>query len=121
MEKVLGAHAEADASQAARQEVGKIPKQAHPTTRRTAMPHDVDINHGVDFEQALERLHHDAGRIFRRYWAAKHGNGSEEEIARLRQAYIDAQRAVKALSPRDEAANSGSADLAGVTRSPKEG
>lgn len=35
---------------------------------------------------------------------AKKGNGSDEEIARLRQAYLDAQAETKALSRRDEAA-----------------
>jgi hypothetical protein len=68
------------------------------------MGNDVDINYGVDFERALERLHHAAGKIFRRYWKAKHGNSSEEEIAQLRQAYIEAQREAEALSSRDEAA-----------------
>jgi hypothetical protein len=68
------------------------------------MGNDVGINDGVDFERALERLNHAAGKIFRQYWAAKHGNGSEAEIARLRQAYTEAQREVKALSRRDEAA-----------------
>jgi len=58
----------------------------------------------VDFERALERLNHAAGKIFRQYWAAKHGNGSEEEIVQLRQAYLDAQREVKALSRRHETA-----------------
>lgn len=62
------------------------------------MRNHVDINYGVDFERALERLHHTAGKIFRRYWKAKKGNGSDEEIARLRQAYVEA------LSRHDEAA-----------------
>lgn len=66
------------------------------------MRNDVDINDGVDFERALERLHHAAGKIFRQYREAKHGNGSEEEIERLRLAYIDAQHEAEALSPRDE-------------------
>lgn len=68
------------------------------------MHHDVDINYGVDFERALERLNHAAGKIFRQYWAAKHGNAGEAEVERLRQAYTEAQREVKALSSRDEAA-----------------
>lgn len=68
------------------------------------MHHDVGINYGVDFERALERLHHDAGKMFRHYWAAKHGNGSEEEIAQLRQAYLDAQARTEALSRHDDAA-----------------
>ncbi|MGO4502615.1 MULTISPECIES: hypothetical protein [unclassified Dyella] len=68
------------------------------------MGNDVDINYGVDFERALERLHHAAGKIFRRYREAKRGNSSEEEIERLRQAYISVQDEAEALSPRDEAA-----------------
>ncbi|NMW25876.1 hypothetical protein [Rhodanobacter soli] len=68
------------------------------------MRHDVDINYGVDFERALERLHHAAGKVFRQYWKAKHGNAGEAEVERLRQAHLDAQREVKALSSRDEAA-----------------
>lgn len=68
------------------------------------MGNDVDINHGVDFERALERLQHAAGKIFRQYREAKHGNAGEAEIERLRRAYIDAQREAEALSPRDEAA-----------------
>ena len=91
-------------SQAVRHSAGKIPKQAHPTTRRTAIRNDVDINFGVDFERALERLHHDSGKIFRRYWAAKHGNSSKEEIAQLRQAYLDARVRTEALSRHDDAA-----------------
>lgn len=68
------------------------------------MSNDVDINYGVDFERAMERLHHAAGKIFRQYREAKHGNAGEAEIERLRQAYIDAQRETEVLSPRDEAA-----------------
>jgi len=68
------------------------------------MIHDNGINQGVDFERALEHLHRAAGEIFRHYWAAKRGNGSEEEIARLRQAYIDAQAKAEALSRHDKAA-----------------
>lgn len=68
------------------------------------MHNHVDINYGVDFERALERLDHDAGKCFREYWKAKKGNGSDEEIARLRRAYDDAQAATKALSRHDEAA-----------------
>lgn len=63
----------------------------------------VDINYGVDFERALERLHHAAGKIFRQYREAKHGNADVAAIARLRPAYVDAQRRAEALSPRDVA------------------
>ncbi len=78
---------------------------------------DVDINYGVDFERALERLHHAAGKIFRQYREAKHGNAAGKifrqyreakhgnadvaQIARLRQDYLDAQREAEGLSPRD--------------------
>lgn len=67
------------------------------------MHNDVDINYGVDFERALERLHHTAGNIFRQYREAKHGNADTAEIARLRQDYLDAQREAEGLSPRDAA------------------
>lgn len=68
------------------------------------MHNHVDINYGVDFERARERLDHAAGKCFREYWAAKKGNGSDEQIARLRQAYIEAQAETEALSRHDEAA-----------------
>lgn len=68
------------------------------------MRNDVDINYGVDFERALERLHHAAGKIFRQYREAKHGNSDEAEVERLHQAYIEAQCEAEALSLRDEAA-----------------
>ena len=67
------------------------------------MRNDVDINYGVDFERALERLHHAAGKIFRQYREAKHGNADAAEIAQLRQDYLDAQRETEGLSPRDAA------------------
>ncbi|MEI7038075.1 hypothetical protein [Fulvimonas yonginensis] len=68
------------------------------------MRNALDINHGVDFERAWERLDRAAGKIFRDYWKAKKGNASEEEIERLRQAYDEAQARTHALSRRDEAA-----------------
>lgn len=68
------------------------------------MHNHVDINYGVDFERARERLDHAAGKIFREYLMAKKGNGSDEDIARLRQAYDDAQAQTRALSRHDEAA-----------------
>lgn len=49
----------------------------------------------------MERLQHAAGKIFRQYWKAKYGSGSKEEIARLREVYIEAQREAEALSSRD--------------------
>jgi hypothetical protein len=68
------------------------------------MQQDVDINYGVDFERALERLSHIAGRLFRQYREAKHGYADAATIARLRQAYVDTLREQEALSPRDTAA-----------------
>ena len=68
------------------------------------MPHEVDINHGVDFELAQECLSHRAGKLFRQYREATHGNVAEAEVARLRQAYLDAQHEQQSLSPRDDAA-----------------
>jgi hypothetical protein len=68
------------------------------------MRNEVGINYGVDFERAKERLSYIAGKWFRQYREAKKNHGSEEEIARLRQAYIDAQHEEEALSLHDEAA-----------------
>lgn len=68
------------------------------------MQRNVDIHYGLDYEQAWERLNLIAGKTFRQYWKAKHGDGSDEEVARLRQAYLDAQHEQKALSRRDEVA-----------------
>ena len=68
------------------------------------MHNHIDINYGVDFERARERLDHAAGKIFREYLMAKKGNGSDEALARLRPAYDAAQAATKALSRHDEAA-----------------
>lgn len=68
------------------------------------MHNHVDINYGVDFERALERLDHAAGKRFREYLKAKKDNGSDVEIARLRQAYDAAQAEAKALSRHDEVA-----------------
>lgn len=67
------------------------------------MQRNIDIHYGLDYEQALERLNLIAGKAFRQYWKAKQSNGSDEEIARLRQAYLDAQHEQKALSRSDEA------------------
>jgi hypothetical protein len=72
--------------------------------RRTAMQYEVDINDGSDFERAYERLSHIAGKRFQQYREAKQSRASEEAIARLRQAYVDAQREQYALSPHDDGA-----------------
>lgn len=68
------------------------------------MRDNVDINYGVDFECARERLNHVAGKLFRQYREAKRDNSSEEAIARLRQAYLDAQHEYQALSLHDDKA-----------------
>ena len=44
------------------------------------MQQDVDINYGVDFERALERLSHVAGQLFRQYQKAKHGDADEATL-----------------------------------------
>lgn len=77
---------------------------AQPILRGTTISNDVDINDGVDFERAEERLDRVVGKIFREYLVAKKGNGSDEEIERLSQAYDEAQAAIKALSRHDEVA-----------------
>lgn len=41
------------------------------------MRNNVDINYGVDFDCARERLNHVAGKLFRHYREAKRENGSE--------------------------------------------
>ena len=68
------------------------------------MREEVDINHGVDFERARERLNRVAGEHFRRLYQARCEHADEATIERLRQAYRTAQREMNALSPRDEAA-----------------
>jgi len=60
-------------------------------------PH-VDVNTGVDFERARERLSAEAGRCFRRYRAVKADvTSSPQEIAQARDAYLDAQASSKAV------------------------
>ena len=68
------------------------------------MRKEVDINYGVDYERARERLNLVAGAHFRRLYQAKREQADEATIERLRQAYRKAQREIDALSPRDEAA-----------------
>ena len=68
------------------------------------MREEVDINFGVDYERARERLNLVAGAHFRRLYQAKREQADEATIERLRQAYRKAQREMDALSPRDEAA-----------------
>jgi hypothetical protein len=68
------------------------------------MREEVDINVGVDYERARERLNLVAGAHFRRLYQAKREQADEATIERLRQVYRKAQREMDALSPRDEAA-----------------
>ena len=56
----------------------------------------VDINYGVDFEIAQERLSAEAGRLFRQYQASKADpNQIPAEIEQARVAYLEAQAAYK--------------------------
>lgn len=61
---------------------------------------DADINYGLDFEVALERLHVIAGRLFTQYRAIKL-TGSPEAIEQARTAFIDAQSREKGLRLHD--------------------
>ena len=62
----------------------------------------IDINHGVDFERARERLNYKAGESFRRYREAKDRVGaSPEEVEQLRAAYLEAMHEQEALSAHD--------------------
>ena len=52
----------------------------------------VDINHGLDFELAQERLSAEAGRLFRRYRELKADpSRTPAEVDEAREAYIEAQ------------------------------
>ena len=62
----------------------------------------IDINHGVDFERARERLNNKAGERFRCYREAKDREGaSPEEVEQLRAAYLQAVHGQEALSAHD--------------------
>ena len=60
----------------------------------------VDINFGVDYEVALERLNGIAGRLFTQYRATKVG-GTPEATEQARTAYVEAQERCKSLRPND--------------------
>lgn len=67
----------------------------------TANQH-VSINQGVDFERALDTLNAKAGTAFREYRkAAAKVPSSPEQVEKLRDAWIDAQRDVEHLSRHD--------------------
>jgi hypothetical protein len=62
----------------------------------------IDINHGVDFERAQERLSNKAGERFRRYREANgREDASPDEVEQLRAAYLDAQNEQEALLAHD--------------------
>lgn len=62
----------------------------------------VSINHGVDFERALEHLQAEAGRLFRAYREAK-ATGTPEAAAQARSDYMAAQERADSLRLHDEA------------------
>lgn len=64
---------------------------------------DADINYGIDFEVALERLHGIAGRLFRQYLVAK-STGSPEALEQAKAAYSEAQSRAKGLRVHDREA-----------------
>lgn len=62
----------------------------------------VDINHGLDFERAQERLNNVAGRFFRAYLNIKKSpSATEQEKEAARNKYVDAMAQYKALKPTD--------------------
>lgn len=73
------------------------------TTNALRKSEHVDINYGLDYERARERLNDYAGRAWRLYLAAKQMQKSEDEIASLREAYVAAQHKFKNLKRTDVA------------------
>lgn len=72
--------------------------------KMTAPEGYVDINYGVDFERAKERLSAQAGEVFRRLHRARSsGTATEEEIQALRQEYAVACNREKGLRVDDTA------------------
>lgn len=63
---------------------------------------NIDINRGVDFERAKERLEAEAGRLYRRYWEAKRGSDLVA-IEDARAQYQDAAAVAAALRASDQA------------------
>lgn len=62
----------------------------------------VDINYGVDFERARERLNDEAGRAFRVYLQTKSkADATPEAVDAARQAYDDANTAFRKLTRHD--------------------
>lgn len=69
----------------------------------TKQNHETPINATVDFERAKERLEAAAGRLFNEYRSAKTGgHASEEEVERLRAAYVVANDRAKDLRATDK-------------------
>lgn len=65
----------------------------------------IDINAGLDFERARERLNNAAGQAFRDYSAAKaRPNASLEDVAEALHHYQALQRKAKSLRRTDAAA-----------------
>ncbi|WP_017461369.1 hypothetical protein [Dyella ginsengisoli] len=67
------------------------------------MSMELDTNFGVDFERAKERLHAEAGRLYRRYWAIRN-TASPAAVEEAKAAWTDAQARAAALRRQDEAA-----------------
>lgn len=63
----------------------------------------LEVDHGVDYERALERLQATAGAHFRRYRAAKQA-GDQATTAQAREDYVGAQARARSLHPDDGAA-----------------
>jgi hypothetical protein len=63
-----------------------------------------DINHGVDFERAQERLQAEAGKAFRAYLRAKRDpQASPSAVQELQDAYVQANEAAQRLRADDAA------------------
>lgn len=61
-----------------------------------------DINAGVDFERARERLEAKAGKAYRAYWRARHDPQAAPEAAQeLQDVYVQANAAAKRLRADD--------------------
>jgi len=62
----------------------------------------VSINHGVDFERAVEVLQAKAGQAFRQYRAAKKSDvATPAEIDALREIYVQANADAESLNRND--------------------
>ncbi|MCE5234192.1 MAG: hypothetical protein LLF91_12930 [Xanthomonadaceae bacterium] len=70
---------------------------------RNEIPDDyVDINFGIDFERARERLDREAGRAFREYLRVMKNPDAPEAMRHdTRDAYLQAHARCRALRPHD--------------------